>query len=459
MRNPFKKKSLLPGAPDRSGFVTTLTPPGFVQLYEGNASSYAQIYNESAAVRSVVRLISEGAARVPLHFFQRSGDSGRQQLPRKNELVQLWAQPNHRTSSYRFLRDVVADLLVFGNSYGVKVRDDEGKVRALVRLLAPSVSLVAEDESEAAIYRAHFGATTKDYQADDIVHWRTYNPSDQRIGVSPLESLRVVLAEDRAASEHRAAFYQNAGRVEGVIERPLESGEWSDVARLRFREDWERLHTGTESAGRIAVLEESMRLSPISFSPRDADFVAGRRQILEVVCAVYGLPSQLLGLSDRNLSEAHRHLYMDVVSPWLAMVEEEVNLDIIPDIAGLEQTRHQRQFAEFQLAELLRGSFREESEVFERAVGGPWMTANEARAAKNLEPLDGGNSLIQPAGTSSGDLVVNAHLPKGEPPVVNVAPANPEVNVVTARKQRKTRKTIERDKQTGAAVAVVEEEE
>ncbi|MHC9695122.1 hypothetical protein ACQXYF_09600 [Corynebacterium diphtheriae] len=53
-------------------------------------------------------------------------------------------------------------------------------------------------------------------------------------------------------------------------------------------------------------------------------------------------------------------------------------------------------YVEFNLDEKLRASFEEKAAVTSAAVGGPWMTRNEARAMNNLPAIDGGEDLITP---------------------------------------------------------------
>ena len=110
-------------------------------------------------------------------------------------------------------------------------------------------------------------------------------------------------------------------------------------------------------------------------------------------------------MRERNASEAHRWLYQDVLPPWLTLVEETINLDLVPDVLGERQGGGGRVFTEFQLAEKLRGSFREESEVLTAAGGGAWMTPNEIRALKNLPPVENGDRLRESSQTVPGGQV------------------------------------------------------
>ena len=44
----------------------------------------------------------------------------------------------------------------------------------------------------------------------------------------------------------------------------------------------------------------------------------------------------------------------------------------------------------------MKGSFEEQATSLQTAVGGPWLTRNEARARQNLPQIEGGDELITP---------------------------------------------------------------
>ena len=52
--------------------------------------------------------------------------------------------------------------------------------------------------------------------------------------------------------------------------------------------------------------------------------------------------------------------------------------------------------------EKLKGSFEERAGILQAAVGGPWLTRNEARADNNLPPIEGGDALIVPMNINNG---------------------------------------------------------
>ena len=81
-------------------------------------------------------------------------------------------------------------------------------------------------------------------------------------------------------------------------------------------------------------------------------------------------------------------------------------------------------YVEFDLKEKLKGSFEERAQILQAAVGGPWMTRNEARADNNLPPLEGGDELIVPLNVIEGGQASpqDTHMDEQEPMAVESAP-------------------------------------
>ena len=79
------------------------------------------------------------------------------------------------------------------------------------------------------------------------------------------------------------------------------------------------------------------------------------------------------------------------------MLQQRINSFLLPMIGADPRT-----YVEFDMTEKLKGSFEERASILQSAVGGPWMTRNEARADNNLPPVEGGDELIVPLNVVEG---------------------------------------------------------
>jgi hypothetical protein len=176
--------------------------------------------------------------------------------------------------------------------------------------------------------------------------------------------------------------------MHGIISRPAGAPEWSQQARQRFKTEFEALYSGAETAGRTAILEEGMEWKTAEFNAQESEYLAGRRLTREECARAYHIPLPMVGILEHatfsNIKEQHKNLYQDSLGPWLAMIEQEIELQLLPEFADTA-----RVYVEFNIQEKLAGSFDEQTQSLQSAVGRPWMTADEARARMNLPALGG----------------------------------------------------------------------
>ena len=160
-----------------------------------------------------------------------------------------------------------------------------------------------------------------------------------------------------------------------------------------------------------------MTFNPVSQTAKDLQYIEARKLTRQEVASAYFIPPPMIGILDNatfsNITEQHKMLYQDCLGPWLTMITEEIELQLIPDF----EPAPERFYVEFNLREKLTGSFEERADAIQKSVGGPTMTVNEARALDNRPPIDGGDDLIRPLNvTQNGNQNPIPAAPAEEPP-------------------------------------------
>jgi HK97 family phage portal protein len=356
--------------------------------------------------------------------FRRVSDDERERLTEHPAAVTL-GRPNPITTSYRLVHDLVMDLAIYDRAYLLKVRRDDGGV-GLVRL-PPKVTAPGGDNWLMATEYVVAGARgTVTYLADKVVDLHGYNPDDSRTGVSPMETLRGILAEDAAAARYRSQLWRNGARIQGTINRPLEAPEWGDPARDRFVEEFRDLYSGDGArAGGVPILEDGMTFTASGYTAEQAQYVEARKLTREEVAAAYFIPPPMVGILEHatfsNITEQHKNLYQDTLGPWLQLIAQELELQLLPEYSDAD-----RVYLEFNLAEKLRGSFEEQAAAMQTMVGAPVMSRNEGRSRLNLPPVDGGDELVVPLNVLVGNRASPTDTARpgegqGEPPAGEAA--------------------------------------
>lgn len=357
-----------------------------VRLYDQFNYDYATIYRTQPNVRTCVDFLARNIAQLGLHVFRRVGETDRVRL-REHGLPMLLGRPlpaTYKLTRYRLIESLMSDLGIYFNAYWLKLRVDGGL--GLLRIPPPDVE--PKGGLLATVYTVTVGGVQRDFGPDEVVHFKGYNPENPLLGLPPLETLRRTLAEEHEAGNYRQYFWRNSARMAGIIKRPVGAPDWSNPARERFIAEFEELYSGEENSGKTAVLEEGMEWQQTSFSARESEYLAGRKLTREECARAYHIPLPLVGILDHatfsNIEEQHKHLYQDSLGPWLKMLEQDIDLQLLPEFEDIEGV-----YSEFNIAEKLAGSFEEQTKSFQAAVGRPWMTANEARARMNMPSMDG----------------------------------------------------------------------
>src|SRR6266542_3441269 len=159
----------------------------------------------------------------------------------------------------------------------------------------------------------------------------------------------------------------------------------SDEDITRFYEEF-RMRGRDPDAAAVALLDEGMHWKDVDSSPPPGSNI--REATMAEVCAVYNIPLQLVGQSDRNLGIAKELFLTETLPPYLTAFEDRLDQDLVPDFGD------ERIFTEHLLEQKLRGSWIEQSKML-AVIGGKdgFLTPNECRALLNFPPITGGDTL------------------------------------------------------------------
>ncbi len=356
------------------------------------SANYAYMYEHQPAVRRVVDYIARNVAQLGLKLYERVDDTEREHDP-DHPAARTLDHPNDLDPGDRFIFNFVADYLVHDNAYALKLGRNGGDT-PLTLIQVPPASVAVNGTGRYtvesySIYRADGSS----FQVDpaDVIHWHGYNPSDARIGISRLETLRMILAEDAASQAASIELSKSGLAKPGYIKRPLEAPEWSEAGRQRFQESW--ANQSKSSPRKTPVLEEGMEFADFGVSPKDAEMLAGREFTNDEVASLYGMEH-----CPPQDEEERRQFLADVLAP----ITRELSRLLCFSILEAEYQEEDYYF-EFDLKEKLRGDMENRFQAMTAAAGRPWATVNEIRARENLPPVETGDELTIPLNVMVGD--------------------------------------------------------
>lgn len=364
-----------------------------------------RLYQTQDNLQAVVNFLSNSIAQLPLKVYTRKGETERDRDRTSKAALTLY-RPNEDQTSYEFIRSLAVEYFVFGTVYVWVLPDPDAESGMQIRIVpsewitdvdyetnyAPSVIKVCPDGRTTAIA----------IPAEEFVQFRTYSAGSPGGFISPISALRGTLQEQIEAGRFRKELWASSGRLNAQLIRPKDVAPWDDETRRRFidafRAAW---GAGGSKAGSIPLLEDGMEIKPFQTSFKEQQWAESIQLSRESVAAAYGLnPALLWHTGTQTYASAKdnaRALYAECLGPVLQMFQQRINSFLLPRLKAEPNT-----YVEFDMTEKLKGSFEERASILQSAVGGPWMTRNEARADNNLPPIDGGDELIVPLNVIEG---------------------------------------------------------
>lgn len=364
-------------------------------------ADYSKIWESHGSVQTVINFLGRNIASLGIHLYERVDDNDRKRVT-SHPVARLMNRPHPKVTRYTFFDTLVRDVAIFERYLAVKARLKDGSPGGLIRIAPTMFSPVGGDWMFPEAFEIRGDRGKKVIPAEDTVHILGYSPSGNIGGVSPIESLRSVLAEEYEAARQRAQSFRNGARVNGYLERPREAPEWSAKARERFRAGWRSQYGGGGSdAYGTPVLEDGMKFVAATQTARDLQYIESRKLTREEAAAAYFIPPPMVGILDHatfsNIKEQHKHLYQDTLGPWLQRIQQELMLQLFSEFPDTD-----RLYLEYNLEEKMRGSFEDQAAQLQTATGGPYLTRNEARAILNRPRIEGGDELIVPLNVITG---------------------------------------------------------
>ena len=348
------------------------------------------------AVYACVRILSEAVASLPLHLYKDNGEGGKIKATEHPLYTLLHDEPNPEMTSFLFRETLMSHLLLWGNAYAQIIRNGKGEVVALYPLM-PNRMMVDRDENGQLYYQYSRGTdeaikdknSTVILRQTDVLHIPGLG-FDGLVGYSPIAMAKNSIGIAMACEEYGAKFFSNGAAPSGVLEHP---GMLKDPARIR--ESWQNTFGGSQNAGKVAVLEEGMKYTPISISPNEAQFLETRKFQIDEIARIFRVPPHMVGDLERSTFSNIEHMSLEFVkytlTPWICRWESNLKK------ALFSPEEKKTMFFKFSVDGLLRGDYQSRMTGYSTALQNGFMSPNDIRSLEDWDLIPdemGGNKYL-----------------------------------------------------------------
>jgi len=367
-------------------------------FFMGGSTSGKPVNERSAmqmtAVYSCVRILAEAVAGLPLHLYRYTENGGKEKAIDHPLYLLLHDEPNPEMSSFVFRETLMTHLLLWGNAYAQIIRNGKNEVIALYPLM-PNKMEVDRDEHGQLYYkyqRSNDEAPTMEgssviLKPCDVLHIPGLG-FDGLVGYSPIAMAKNAIGMAIACEEFGAKFFANGAAPSGVLEHP---GTIKDPSRVR--EAWQSQFGGSSNSGKVAVLEEGMKYTPISISPEQAQFLETRKFQINEIARIFRVPPHMVGDLEKssfsNIEQQSLEFVKYTLDPWVIRWEQSIMRSL------LTPEEKKTYYAKFNLDGLLRGDYQSRMNGYAIGRQNGWMSANDIRELENLDriPAEEGGDL------------------------------------------------------------------
>jgi HK97 family phage portal protein len=205
-------------------------------------------------------------------------------------------------------------------------------------------------------------------------------------GVSPLTYARETVGLAQAQEQAGAAVFKNGPRASVVLEHPKQLGE---EGRSNIRASLDEYRAGGDREGRALILEEGMKIAPLTMTAEDAQWIESRKFSRSDIAMFFGVPPFMIGDTEKSTSwgsgiEQQNQAFLTYTAEDdLTMWEQTIARDLIVDPAS-------KLYARFNRAALVKGDIKTRTSAYQSALQWGWMSPDEVRGLEDMNPREDG---------------------------------------------------------------------
>lgn len=355
-----------------------------------------------STVWACAKLHSNSIAAMPLFIYERTETGGREtrRLARDHPLyVLLHDSPNAEQTAFEFKRLMSWWLLLWGNSYALKVKS--GRRIVSIEPLKPSLMSVRRLASGAREYIYADPTGQKVYSEDDIWHLMDVS-EDGLTGISRIQAGCRSLARAKNVSDASLRLFGGSMRPSGVV----------SIDEILDADQREQMKTklidgvfGDQTIGKMHLLEGGAKFQQLTINPVDAQMMEQVNASVEDICRWFGIPPSKIGhgtsVSNWGTGREQQNLgfLQEVLDPDLILIEQSIIKWLI---APADRNRF---FPEFGRESRLRMDGPSRAAFYDKMIKAGIYTPNFCRSLENLEPLPGGDQLFMQAAMLPLDML------------------------------------------------------
>lgn len=357
--------------------------------YNGIRSQYLTLKEYKNIVYSCINVIAEDVAKYEPIFSKT--DPEVQATPIQHPFAKILDNPRNDVTKYDLFLASQVYLELVGESYWyVELGEITRKPKTITFMRPDRVRHVYDGDRLAGFVYTRDGGQEIPLDLDEVIFHKRFNPQNPARGIGTVQAGILYIDTDTATSTFQNNFMRNQATPSGVLQV---TGSISKEAFKKLKTIWAEQNAGLGNAGKTLFIRAAeAKFEKMGLSIGDIEMGTLRKLTKEDVREMFRVPAQLLGSTEQagagglgraNLEAVEYIFAKRTIDPKLKKWDDVLQMAVRRYYGDDVFVTHKSQIPEDQ-ATLLEE---------EKAGADKWITRNEIRKRRNLEPVQGGDTL------------------------------------------------------------------
>ena len=369
------------------------------------------VLSRNSTVMSCVGIKARALAQLPRCVMYQDEDGnyvdalksdkvGKRDKEKARQVNALLNDPNNFQSSYEFFYQLSQWLDLTGETFTLLYRkDQQNSLQTPIELYNLDSTLITAQLTPTRYPSYRLSTSSYGFNENEpLDYFQVIHLMDQSWqGAGGFN--KGILATELVALDQDIDLYanfimQNGAKPSGIFSttQVIPDAKYKEVAQ-RLKETWNAMTGGRSTdlskAGQGMLLDQGMTYTPVNMlTLQDADARELKIQTMKRICALFGVPPQMLGITDGKFNNTQTLLdefYKTTMYPMIINIEQKFKQSLLKGYPNL--------CIRFDTKDFLKGAPLDQMNFVTSAVSNGVMTPNEAREYMNMPKIDGGDEL------------------------------------------------------------------
>lgn len=358
----------------------------------------------SALFRGIT-LISDSCSVLPFNVVKKT-DRDIIKVP-NHPLNLIFSDKSDMNISWmQFIKQIVQEMLLKGNSYAYVYRNNDGSLKKLRFLRNDQVIIEYNEIKDQLYYKCSYVSKSR-IEPVNMLHFKKFS-HDGITGISIVKMAWRALKIASSAEENALSNFTSGGTKIGYIKSnvPISAEQKQQIVQ-----DWLNAYSGPGGTdySRISVIGHNLDYQSISSSAEENELLSTRRFSVQEIARFLGISPVLLGdLSNSSYSTIEASLLQflsQTLQPYLKLIETEMSRKLF-------RPSENNLFVEIDDYAILLSDKTTLANYYSTLVSNGIMTLNESRQNLGLPVKDGADELLIPFTDLAQNTVGNEQTPQ-----------------------------------------------